>query len=155
MNEPLHEIPQLSQLEPRVSTLNAEQQLQLRQALVRQVIHYVSQRLPPEESDDGHRYGCDQAAKWLKNPTAELAHNLYMWAVGECWDGGVRYSDYPEYCLSPVWALEGELDAAAAYAIRAAPEDDRVAAVDWQIAAVRAIVQGQAPSLESLAVHPE
>lgn len=153
MEEQLNEIPKLSQLEPLVFNLNAEQQLQLRQALVRQVIYYVSQRLPPEESDEGHSHGCDQAAKWLKNPTTELAHNLYMWAVGECWDGGVRYSDYPEYCLFPVWALEEELDTAAQYAIRVASESDRDAAVDWQIAAVRVIVQGQEPSLESLEVH--
>lgn len=153
MEEPLNEMPKLSQLEPLVFNLNAEQQLQLRQALVRQVIYYVSQRLPPQESDDGHSYGCDRAAEWLENPTAEVAHNAYLWAVGECWDGGVRYFDYPEYCLFPVWAIEEELDAAAQYAIRAAPESDRNAAVDWQIAAVRAIVQGQEPSLELLEVH--
>jgi hypothetical protein len=154
MEEQLNEMPKLSQLEPLVSKLNAEQQLQLRQALVRQTIYYVSQGLPPKESDDGHRQGCDRATEWLETPTAEVAHNAYMWAVGECWDGGMRYSDYPEYCLFPVWALKEELDAAAAYAIRVAPESDRAAAVDWQIAAVRAIVQGQEPFLESLEVHP-
>ena len=155
MNEPLNEMPKLSQLEPLVSQLNGEQQIQLRQALVRQTIHYVSQAFPPEDLDDGHRYGCDEAAKWLKNPTAEVAHNAYMWGAGECWDGGVRYSDYPEYFLFPVWALKGDLDAAAQCAIRAAPECDRNAVIDWQIAAVRAIVQGQEPSLESLEVHSE
>lgn len=109
MKEPLNEIPNLSQLEPLVSELNAEQQLQLRQALVRQAIYYVSQALPPQESDDGHRCGSDRAAEWLKKPTVEVAHNAYIWAVGECWDGGVRYFDYPEYFLFPVWVLEGDI----------------------------------------------
>ncbi len=153
MKEQLNEMPKLSQLEPLVSNLNAKQQLHLRQALVRQAIHYVSKSLPPEAIDDGHRYGCDRAAEWLENPTAEVAHNAYMWAVSECWDGGVRYFDYPEYFLFPVWALEGDLNTAAQYAARTAPECDRDAAVDWQIAAVRAIVQGHEPSLKSLGDH--
>lgn len=156
MNEPLNEMPKLSQLEPLMAKLDAEQQLQLRQALVRQTIHYVSQRLPPEELDDGHRQGCDRAAHWLENPTAEVAFNASAWATGECWDGGVRYSDYPLYFLEPVFVLEAtDLDDVARLAAQTAPESDRAAAVDWQIAAVRAIVQGQEPSLESLEVHPE
>jgi hypothetical protein len=156
MNEPLNEMPKLSQLEPLVSKLNEEQQIHLRQALVRQAIYYVSQRLPPEELDDGHRYGCDRAAEWLENPTAEVAFNVCAWAGGECWDGGVRYSDYPGYFLEPIWVLGAtDLDDAARLAAKTAPESNRDAAVEWQLAAVRAIMQGQEPSLESLEVYPE
>ncbi len=156
MNEPLNEMPKLSQLEPLVSQLNEEQQIQLRQALVRQTIHYVSQRLPPEDLDDGHKQGCDRAAHWLENPTAEVAFNASAWATGECWDGGVRYSDYPLYFLEPVFVLEAaDLDDVARLAAKTAPESDRDAVIEWQIAAVQAIMQGQETSLESLEVHPE
>ena len=82
--------PRLSEVEPLVGLLSAEQRLRLRQALVRQAIRYVSKALPPEALDAGHRLGCQWAARWLNCPTEEVAQDVCSWAGGECWDGGVR-----------------------------------------------------------------
>jgi hypothetical protein len=131
-----------------VGRLSAEQQLRLRQALVRQAVRYVSKALPPEALDEGHCLGCQWAARWLDCPTEEVAQDVCIWAGGECRDGGVRYFDYPAYFLGPVWVLGAtDLDAAARLAAETAPESERGAAIDWQVAAVRAIARGQEPPL--------
>jgi hypothetical protein len=57
--------PKLSEVEPLVGRLSAEQRLRLRQALVRQAIRYVTKTLPPEALDEGHRLGCQWATRWL------------------------------------------------------------------------------------------
>src|SRR5262249_24204253 len=132
-----------------MSRLTAEQQLHLRQALVRQAIRHVTKALPPEALDQGHRLGCRWASHWLDCPTEEVALDVCTCAAGECWDGGVRYFDYPEYFLAPVWVIGvPDLDAAARLAAETAPESERGAAVGWQIAAVRAIARGQEPPPE-------
>jgi hypothetical protein len=149
MKEQATGLPKLSQAEPLVSRLTAEQQLRLRQALVRQAIRYVSKTLPPEPLDEGHRLGCRWAARWLDCPTEEVARDVCTWAAGECWDGGVRYFDYPERFLVPVWVIGAtDLDAAARLAAETAPESEHGAAVGWQIAAVRAIARDQEPPRE-------
>jgi hypothetical protein len=149
MQEPVPGLPKLSEVEPLVNRLTAEQQLRLRQALVRQAIRYVARALPPKELDKGHRLGCLLAAGWLDRPTAKEAREVCTCAAGECWDGGVRYWDYPEYFLSPVWVIGAtDLDAAARLAAETAPEPERAAAVAWQIAAVRALARGQEPPPE-------
>src|SRR5262249_19240739 len=136
----------LSEAEPLLTRLTTKQQLQLRQALVRQAIRYVTRSLPPKALDDGHSLGCGLAAHWLDRPTDKEAREVCICAAGECWDGGVRHWDYPEYFLTPVWVIGAtDLDAAARLAAEAAPESERGAAVDWQIAAVRAIARGQQP----------
>ena len=149
MKEQVTGLPKLSHVEPLVSRLTAEQQLRLRQALVRQAIRYVTRDLPPEALDEGHRQGCRGAARWLDCPTDEMARDLCTWAASECFDGGVRYFDYPERFLAPVWVIGvADLDAAARLAAETAPESERGAAVAWQIAAVRAIAGGQEPPPE-------
>jgi hypothetical protein len=149
MKEQVTGLPNLSQAEPLVSRLTAEQQLQLRQALVRQAIRHVTKALPPEALDAGHSLGCRWAARWLDCPTEEVARDVCTYAAGECWDGGVRYFDYPERFLAPVWVIGvTNLDAAARLAAETAPESERGAAVGWQSAAVRAIARGQEPPPE-------
>jgi hypothetical protein len=149
MKEQVTGLAKLSQAEPLVSRLTAEQQLHLRQALVRQAVRYVTKALPPEALDEGHRLGCRWAARWLDCPTGEVARDVCTCAAGECWDGGVRHFDYPEYFLAPVWVVGAtDLDAAARLAAETAPEPERGAAVGWQIAAVRAIARGQEPPPE-------
>jgi hypothetical protein len=113
---------------------------------VQQAVRCVTKVLPPESLDEGHCLGCRLAARWLDCPTEAVARDVCIWAAGECWDGGVRYFDYPEYFLRPVWVLgASDLDAAARLAAETAPEAERSAAVSWQIAAVRAIARGQEP----------
>jgi hypothetical protein len=146
MVDPVGASPRLSELEPLVCRLSDDQQLLLRQAMVRQSLFYVSKALPPEGLDEGHRLGCLLAARWLDCPTDEVARDICIWAGGECRDGGVRYFDYPEYFLGPVWVVGAtDLDAASHLAARTAPESERGAAVAWQISAVRAIAKGQDP----------
>jgi hypothetical protein len=149
MKEQATALPKLSQAEPLVCRLTASQQLHLRQALVRPAIRYVTRALPPEALDEGHRLGCPWAARWLDCPTEERAQDVCTYAAGECWDGGVRYFDYPEYFLAPVWVIGvADLDAAARLAAETALEFERGAAIGWQIAAVRAIVRGLEPPPE-------
>ena len=144
MKEQVTGLPKLSQTEPLASRLTDEQQLHFRQALVRQAIRYVTKILPSEALDEGHRLGCQWAARWLDCPTEEIARDVCSCAAGECWDGGVRYFDYPEYFLAPIWVIGvTDLDAAARLAAETAPESERGSAVNWQIAAVRAIARGR------------
>jgi hypothetical protein len=146
MKDPVSEPVRLTEAEPLVRRLNAEQQLCLRQSLVKQAIRHVTKALPPEALDVGHRLGCQWAGRWLDCPTDAVARDICIAASGECWDGGVRHFDYPEYFLRPVWVLgASDLDAAARLAAETAPESERSAAVSWQIAAVRAIARGQGP----------
>jgi hypothetical protein len=148
MKDQLTGLPKLSEAEPLVRRLNAKQKLQLRKALVRQAVRFVTKALPPVAQDEGHFLGCLLAARWLDCPTEEVERDAYIWAGGECWDGGVRYLDYPEYFLCPVWVIGAtDLDRAAQLAAETAPESERGAAVAWQIVAVRAIAQGQEPPL--------
>jgi hypothetical protein len=149
MREQVIGLPKLSQSEPLVNRLTAEQQLHFRQALVRQAIRYVTKVLPPEALDEGHRLGCQWAARWLDCPTEEFAREVCTCAAGECWDGGVRHFDYPEYFLAPVWVIGvTDIDTAARLAAETAPESERGAAISWQVAAVRAITRGQEPPPE-------
>jgi hypothetical protein len=69
-----------------------------------------------------------------------------MYGVSECWDGGVRYHDYPLLFLDPAWAA-GESDwcRAAGYGIHSAPAEEREAARQWQIESARAILRGDEP----------
>ena len=126
--------------------MTASQKLHFKQAIVRQAIHLVSQRLPPEEQDEGHRDGIHAAMNWLKEPTEENASAATVFGVSSCWDGGVRYHDYPADLLDPAWAA-GETDEyrAAYHAVHAALPAEREAARQWQIAAAQAIGQGDEP----------
>src|SRR5262245_2141727 len=130
MKEKVASLPKLSEMEPLMSRLTAEQQLRLRQALVRQAIHYVGKALPPEAPEDGPSLGCRWAARWLDCPTEEVARDVCILAAGECCDGGVRYFDCREYFLAPVWVVgTTDLDAAACLASETAPESERGAAI--------------------------
>ena len=134
------------ELEGLVDQMTPEQALHFKKAVVRQAIHYVTRQLPPEEEDDGHRTGIRTAIDWLNDPTEERAHAATMYGVSECWDGGVRYHDYPLSFLDPLWAA-GEKDPyrAASYIIISAPEDERKALRNWQQESARAILREDEP----------
>lgn len=143
--EQANELLILSQAEPLVNRLSVQQQLCLRQALVRQAICFVTKALPPEALDEGHSLGCRWAARWLDCSTEEVARDVCVAAAGECVDGGVRHDDYSEYFLTPVFVLgASDLDAAARLAVESAPAAERGLAFTWQIAAAQAIARGQA-----------
>ncbi len=135
-----------NELEELVRAMTPAQKLRFKQAVVRQVIHFVSKRLPPEEEDDGHRGGIIVATNWLNEPTDEKARDASSFAASECWDGGARYDDYPKSFLDPAdVAGATDLCSAARIAAQAAPPTEQEEARQWQIAAAQAILQGQEP----------
>lgn len=132
------------ELETLVQAMTPAQKLRFKQAVVRQAIHFVSKRLPSEAEDDGHRGGIMAATNWLNEPTEEKAKNVAVYATGECWDGGVRYHDYPASFLDPAWAAAAtDVCSAARLAANAAPPTEQEAARQWQIASAQTILRGQ------------
>lgn len=132
------------ELETLVQVMTPVQKLRFKQAVVRQAIHFVSKHLPPAGEDDGHRSGIIAATNWLNEPTEEQAKNVAAYATSECWDGGVRYHDYPASFLDPAWtAAQPDVCAAAQLATHSAPPMEQEAAYQWQIASAQAILRGQ------------
>lgn len=84
----------------------------VRHALVAFAIRQLEERLPPPEKDDGHRGCLDEARRWLVNPTAEVESELSVWITAECWDGGARYFDYPDFFLIPADMASSSLPSA-------------------------------------------
>jgi hypothetical protein len=134
------------ELEPLVAAMTPDQQLRFKQAVVRQAIHFVSRRLPPEEEDDGHRACINVAMAWLLEPTEARASDAATFAISECWDGGARYDDYPRVFLEPVYAVGLDGCASARRAVYAALPEEQDAARRWQVAAADAILRGEEPS---------
>lgn len=134
------------ELEGLVQAMTPSQKLCFKQAVVRQAIHFVSKRLPPEAEDEGHRDGIRAATNWLNEPTEEKARAATLFAAASCWDGGVRYHDYTVDFLDPAWTA-GETNAckAACHAANSAPPAAREAARQWQIASAQAISRGEEP----------
>ena len=131
-------------IEALAARMSAAQQLALKQAVVRQAIHYTTRALPPASSDEGHRRGILAASRWLDCPTQEMANDAGLFAMGERWDGGVRYYDYPEYFLAPAWtAAASGAGAAARLALEAVPDAEREAARKWQVAVARAVLRAE------------
>ena len=129
-----------------LDAMTPDQRLRFKQAVVRQTIHFVSRLLPPDDEDDGHRTGILLALDWLNEPTDEKAHAATMSGVAECWDGGVRYHDYPLLFLDPAWAAgESDLGRAAEYGVRSAPAAERETAREWQMESARAILRNDEP----------
>jgi uncharacterized protein YjbI with pentapeptide repeats len=144
-------------IEALAQTMTSAQRLRFKQAVVAQAIHFVSKLLPPEADDQGHRSGVRAAIRWLREPSDEVARDVAFLAVGECWDGGVRYYDYPAYFLDPAW-VAGETDVckAARLAVNTAPPAEREAALRWQIASAQAILRGaESPPLALVNIHIE
>jgi uncharacterized protein YjbI with pentapeptide repeats len=133
-------------VEAHVQTMTSAQRLRFKQAVVGQAIHFVSKLPPPEAEDDGHRRGIRAGIRWLKEPTDEVAKDATFLVVAECWDGGVRYYDYPAYFLDPA-RVAGETDVrkAARLALDTAPPEEREAALRWQIASAQAILRSAEP----------
>lgn len=133
-------------VEELVKWMTSAQRLRFKQGVVAQTIHFVSKLLPPEADDDGHRKGIQAAIRWLREPSDEVARDATFLTVAECWDGGVRYYDYPAHFLEPAWAA-GETDVckAARFAVNTAPPAEREAALRWQIESAQAILRGAEP----------
>jgi hypothetical protein len=138
----------VNELEALLQAMTPSQKLSFKQALVRQAIYFVSKRLPPEEQDEGHRDGILAATNWLNEPTEEKAQDATLFAASSCWDGGVRYHDFPAEFLDPAWTA-GETDVcqAASFAANSAPPSEREEARRWQIASAQAISRGEDPPL--------
>jgi len=134
------------EIEALAQTMTSAQRLRYKQAVVAQAIHFVSKLLPSEADDDGHRKGIQAAIRWLREPSDEVARDAIFLTVAECWDGGVRYYDYPVYFLDPARAA-GETDVckAARLAVNTAPPAERDAALRWQIESAQAISRGAEP----------
>jgi len=147
-----------------ISSMDEQQQLRFKQAVVKQAINYIERLLPPEEKDDGHRIGINMAHKWLETPTKETALWVGGGVAAEKQDGGARYFDYPPYFLDPaVAALPDDVWIAAQIAVwvglyakqgrvfyksrKLEQEGDRptaaiikLARLEWQIAAAQSIL---------------
>jgi hypothetical protein len=138
-------------LETLCDRMKPAQQLCFKQAMVRQTIHYVAQRLPAEADDCGERGFIEIAQDWLDSPTAENAKRASTAAIFDCVDGGVRYFDYGDYFLEPAWAA-GAIDGVTAARSGLVAAIDREAIVrQWQVATAEAILQGQPlPELDDL-----
>jgi len=130
-----HNIPTADRsddLEELVKLMNEQQQLNFKQAVVRQTIHYVSKRLPSEENDEGERFFIAMANQWLEQPTDKNAENAMMATVADCIDGGARYFDYPTYFHEPALAAGESAYGASKHALAAA-EADSSTAHQWQM----------------------
>jgi hypothetical protein len=145
--------------------LTNENRLLFKQAVVNETIRFVTQLLPPEDADEGHRCGIAWASRWLADPSKENEKNAIHFCAAERIDGAVRYFDYPEVFLWPAmvagtdeaeivahFALQAALDVARWRRHRdggSAPEDlaQELATVEhevvtFQIALARRLAQG-------------
>jgi hypothetical protein len=131
-------------LKSLLQSMTEDQQLSFKKAVVRQAIHYVSKKLPPKSADEGHSWGILAATRWLNEPTKEVAIDVVQFATGECWDGGVRYHDYPAEFLDPAWVVGGtDIDESARFALQSVPKPDQEDALRWQIASAQAILRSE------------
>jgi hypothetical protein len=104
--------------------MNDQQQLRFKQAIVTQTIHYVSQRLPLADQDQGERSFIALAHQWIAQPTTEHAEQA------------AAASSDKEYFLAPAQAAAAATGyEAIPYALLAAGEFQHVEAKQWQKAA--------------------
>lgn len=130
-------------LDALFNQMSAEQQICLKQAVVRQTVYYVTHHLPPAENEDGQRNFIWAAEKWIDDPTIENANFANAMVAADLIDGGARNRDYPSYFLTPADAA-GSSNAilASRHALEAAGSQSEIAR-QWQIAAAESILQGQ------------
>jgi hypothetical protein len=129
--------------------MTSDQRLCLKQVMVQQAIHYVTQHLPPQEKEDGQRNFIWAAQKWIDEPNLANEDFANAMVTADLMDGGARNWDYSVYFLLPAEAA-GASDAiyAASYALSAAGSHAEIAS-QWQIVAAEAILQGQTlPALD-------
>jgi hypothetical protein len=151
-------------LDALIGRLSPAQQLAFRQAVVRQCIHTLEQRLVPDLENDQDAYkGLHFARRWLDDPDSVNVEQAKIAALGEIIDGGVRYHDYHEVFLEPIFLIAADdLSQAARHAIHAvttvalwAPRGEGAqeiieAARRWQVEAAWAILRDQPiPALET------
>jgi hypothetical protein len=137
---------QAGDLEALIGLMSGEQGFRFKQAVVRQAVHYIEGRLPPEDEDEGESSGVTFARRWLENPTDENAHAAGAYAYFDAMDGGVRNHDYPDIYNEPAWAAAyDDLASVASATLRTAPAGQEVAARQWQVEAAWAILQGNEP----------
>jgi hypothetical protein len=144
-------------LDALIKHLSPTQQITFKQAVVRQCVHLLEQRLPADEPNDQGQYeGVRFGRQWLANPdSVDIQAGMTM-AVAEAIDGGVRYHDYHEIFLQPIYVIcSTDLLYAAREAVRTAsvtafwePRGADVyqsaeAAYRWQIEAAWAILRNQ------------
>ena len=130
-------------LETLIGLMTDEQGFRFKQAMVRQAVHYIEGRLPPEEEDEGESSGVTFARRWLEDPTDENAHAAGAYAYFDAMDGGVRNHGYPELYNEPAWAAAyDDLASVASAALRTAPAGQEGAARQWQVKVAWAILQG-------------
>jgi hypothetical protein len=131
------------------NSMTSAQRLRLKQAIVQQTIHYVTQNLPPEENEDGQRSFIRAAQSWIDEPTRaneDFANNI---VTADLMDGGARNWDYSVYFLLPADAAGADNAIGAAKFVLEAAGSRSEVACQWQIAAAEAILQGHAlPALD-------
>jgi hypothetical protein len=120
-------------LEMLFGQMNDQQQLRFKQAIVTQTIHYVSQRLPEVDRDNGERRWIALAQEWLDRPTTENAAKA---AVN---------SDSHDYFHTPAQAAAATGYEATTYALQAAGEFQQAEAQQWQKAAAWDILADRNP----------
>lgn len=144
-------------LDALIKYLSAEQQQAFKQAVVRQCVHLLELRLPVDgEHDRGEYAGVHFARQWLADPDSADVQAAMAYATAEHIDGGVRYFDYHEIFLQPIFIIGAtDLLYAAREAVRTAsvtafwqPRGEDVyqsaeAAHHWQIEAAWAILRSQ------------
>jgi hypothetical protein len=118
--------------------MDERQQLCFKQAIVAQTIHYVSQRLPVADRDQGERSFVALANKWITAPTQEN--------VDRAASSIDKVKDCSDYFLSPVQAAGAETGyAAIIYALTAAGEFQLTEAKQWQLATAWDILADRNP----------
>jgi hypothetical protein len=150
-------------LDALIKHLSPAQQVTFKQEVVRQCVHLLEQRLPGDETNDQGQYaGVRFGRQWLANPDSVDIQAAMTMAVAEAIDGGVRYHDYHEIFLQPIYIIGStDLLYAAREAVRTAsvtafwqPNGKDVyqsaeAALHWQVEAAWAILRHQpVPPLE-------
>jgi hypothetical protein len=131
-------------LKALIGLMAGEQGFRFKQAMVRQAVHYIEGRLPPEDEDEGESSGVAFARRWLENPTDENAHAAGAYAYFDAMDGGVRNHDFQDIYNEPAWATAyDDLGSVASATLRTAPAGQEVAARRWQVEAAWAILQGE------------
>jgi hypothetical protein len=146
-------------LDALIGHLNAAQRVAFRQAVVRQSVHLLEPHVPEVPTEHGQVAGIQFAHEWLANPDGADVQRAMAYAAGEHIDGGVRYFDYDDIFLQPIWIIGAtDLALAAREGVRVAmvtaswqprgedapnPVEQAEAARRWQVEAAWAILRGQ------------
>lgn len=137
-------------LQSLIDQMDDDQQRRFHHALIRQMVHDLEGRLPPEDRDNGERACLNFAYDWLQLPGQETAAAAETFAGFEAIDGGARYFDYDGAFLTPLLMLNAVDLWVVARTARGQASEPQLRH-QWQIETARAILSGgDAPAFDSI-----